>query len=31
MKLEVADVLIDRNVRFVSSQGNVRNGVSSMG
>ena len=29
MKIEVADVLIDRNVRFVSSQGNVRNGASS--
>ena len=29
MKVEVADVLIDRNVRFVSSQGNVRNGASS--
>ena len=29
MKIEVADVLIDRNVRFVSSQGNVRDGVSS--
>ena len=29
MKIEVADILIDRNVRFVSSQGNARNGVSS--